>query len=795
MARRRARVSLSLLAAVLVATSALATDLHADEGQWMPRQIPELDAATLARLGLQLPLEALHATDGSGNETGLLAAVVNLSGCSAAFVSPDGLIATNHHCAYGAIQAASSVEHDYLADGFLARTRAEELPAKNTTVQIVESVTDVTAQIRAVADGEPEPEARAKAVSRLRKQLVLDCEAAATARRCRVADFYAGAEVQLIASREFTDVRLVYAPPSSVGNYGGEVDNWMWPRHTGDFSLLRAYVGPSGDPATHAVTNVPYRPARHLPLGQGGVAPGDFVAVLGFPGSTQRYQPAAEVTRWVEQVFPARIDLYGEWIGILEAAGARDKAVAIKVAAKQKGLANRHKNALGMIDGLARNGTVARREREREELDAWCSTQADTGCRETFDQLQALAQERRESFAVDFLVDSLPRGANALAIAIDVVRRASERRKPDLERDEAYMDRRAAELWSAQTRRMRDFDRDVDAALLAAVLRRVEALPAAQRFTDRRVTDIGGLLRTRVVDEGFVKGLWDADWEVVARERDPMIAFARALLPAIEAADRREHRREGILLVAGPRYFAALQALRTGPVYPDANSTLRLSYATVQGYVPREGLLATPQTTVTGLVAKHTGVAPFDAPAKLLAAATTSAHSRWADPQLHDVPVAFLANADTTGGNSGSPVIDGQGRWVGLNFDRVWENIAGDFGYSPERSRNVMVDVRYLLWQLDAVEHADALLAELGVTGTASATATATATAAATATDGAPARDLSANAVGVPVAAPREIANPQAGCACGLQASTPERGAAWAGFMSAALWFLRRRRR
>ncbi len=769
-----------------------------DEGQWMPRQLSELDADALARMGLQLPLSQLHATDADGNETGLLAAIVNLSGCSAGFVSADGLIATNHHCAYAAIQAASSVEHDYLEQGLLAATHADEIPAKGVTVQVVESVTDVTAKIREAADAQQDPAARALAVDRVRKQLVAECEAR-PARRCRVADFYAGAEVQLIASRELTDVRLVYAPPSSVGNYGGEVDNWMWPRHTGDFTLLRAWVGKDGEPAPHAADNVPFRPQRFLPLGAQGVGPGDFIAVLGFPGSTQRYQSAAEVARHVEQVFPARVDLYGEWIAILEAAGAGDKAVAIKVAAKLKGLANRHKNALGMLDGLRRNRTTARREQEQAELDRWCAERtaaadpAATGCSDTFAQLRAVSDERRAAFAVDFLVDNLDRGANALAIAIDVVRRASERRKPDLERVDDYMDRKATELWSTQARRVRDFDPAVDRALLQSLLRRVAALPAADRFTPRTEADVTTLLRTRVNDEGFVKSLWDADWEVIARERDPMIAFARTLLPAIEAAEARDRAREGIMLQVGPRYFAALDAVRTGPVYPDANGTLRLSFATVQGYSPREGLLATPQTTVTGLLDKHTGTPPFDAPQALRDAAPAAASSRFADARLHDVPVALLGNADTTGGNSGSPVIDGQGRWVGLNFDRVWENIAGDFGYSPERSRNVMVDVRYLLWNLESVAHADALLRELGVEPV-SASSPAGA-------DSAPAAPATAEPASTPAelgvpktpAHPRPLAPAAAGCGCASAAPPGAATMALPFLIAAAAWWRRRR--
>ncbi len=757
-----------LLAAALAGFSVVITGegVHADEGQWMPRQIPELDADALRRAGLRLPLSELQATDADGRQVGLLAATVNLGGCSAAFVSPDGLIATNHHCAYGALQAASSVEHDYLKDGFLATDRAGEIVAKNTSVQIVESVTDVTDRVRAVADAETDPAARAAAVEALRKTLVAECEAK-PARRCRVADFYAGAEVQLIASIELEDVRLVYAPPTAIGNFGGEVDNWMWPRHTGDFSLLRVYAAPGGTPAEHAAANVPFRPQRHLEVGP-GVDSGDFVAVMGFPGSTQRYQSKAEVARHIDQVFPARIDLYGEWIAILEAASGRDPAVRIKVAAQLKSLQNRHKNALGMLDGLRHNRTVERRQREAEQLRAWVLAHPEDDGGDALDAIEAVSTERRAEFDRDFLLESLGRGPNALAIAVDVVRRARERAKPDLERAPAYMDRNADDLWRTQTRRIRDYDPQVEVALIASVLRRIAAMPAAQRFVALGERDAQGLARTRLSDTAFVQGLWEADAATVERSRDPMIVLARTLATELEAHDQRVRTRDGVMLGAGPRYFELLRTVREGPVYPDANGTLRLSWGRVAGYSPREGIEATPRTTVSGLMAKHTGTGPFDVPERVREAAVHSSSSRWVDAALGDVPVAFLANLDTTGGNSGSPVVDGDGRWVGLNFDRVWENVAGDFGYSPERSRNVVVDVRYLLWQLDAVEHATSLLDELGIVAAPPADDPSGAHEAAASPSEDPAE------IGVPArpAAPTTATSEGSGCGCASGTST-----------------------
>ena len=709
---------------VLLAALALAGPARADEGQWMPGQIAELDQARLRELGLELTPAQLWSADG-----GLLRAAVNLSGCSAAFISADGLIATNHHCAYGAIQGNSSVEHDYLKDGFVARERAQELPAKELTVRVLERIDDVSAEVQAAADAAPDDRGRAQAIERTRKQLVDACEKAGKHLRCEVASFYSGSQYQRLTYRELKDIRLVYAPPAAIGEFGGEVDNWMWPRHTGDFSLLRAYAAADNQPAEAAPGNVPYRPAQFLRTAHTGVKPGEFVAVLGYPGLTQRYLPVVEVERFIDQVFPARVDLYGEWIDIYEQLGGRDPAVGIKVAASKKSLANRHKNAQGMLAGLRAMRLVERRRGEEATLEQWAAQPANAAFADVLPEIRAISQQRREGFAAEFLLENLGNAGNLLPIAVDLVRRAREAKKPDLERLAGYMDRDQKRLREKTERRLRDFDAAVDTQVLAALLARAAALPAAARLaafepllagkTGTREAFVPAarelLAGSRLADKDATLELLAADEETLARSRDPLLVLARELAPALEAFDARGEARGGRQAKVGPRYFTMLRTVREGPVYPDANGTLRFSYATVGGYSPREGLVATPQTTLAGQLAKLTGTPPFALPQRVQDLAGEAAKTYWSDPGLGDLPIDFLANADTTGGNSGSPVINGRGELVGLNFDRVWENIAGDFGYNPARSRNVVVDVRYLLWLLDRVEDAGPLLTELGL--------------------------------------------------------------------------------
>lgn len=677
----------------------------------MPEQIPSIEG--LSGSGLELePSKVWNQTDG-----GLMRAIVNFSGCSAGFISKRGLVATNHHCAYGAIQAQSTEEHDYLTDGFFAASDAEELEAKGKTVKVLVAIDDVTPSMHEVVKGVRDPVERQLAVEKKKKELVQACEEEHPGHRCRVANFYRGSTFELHRYLELLDIRLVLAPPSGVGNFGGEIDNWMWPRHSGDFSILRAYVGPDGKPAAYAEENVPYEPQRWLEVSGEGVAPGDFVAVLGYPGHTDRYLSLPEVEFQVERFLPSRVELYGEWIEIYEKAGTADPGVKIKVAARLRSLANRHKNARGMLDGIAKIGLLAQRKTEDAQLRDWATKRSNNLHSEALNRLAMMTDETSAEFAAGFLVDNAQRSAVALDAAIALVRWAKERGKPDLERDEGYMDRQKQKVWNRIERGIRDFDPAVDTSTAQRWLARVEALPADAKFTTVRAADVAAIFsRTSMMDSARAGEMFEAaDYAAIEASRDPLIVWARDLVEAIETREQQKRAWSGEMLEIGPLYFEMVKAVRSGLIYPDANGTLRFSAARVEGYAPRDGLVATPQSTLAGQVAKHTGQEPFDLPKTLLDAAGAGPSTYWADPGLSDVPVCFLSNADTTGGNSGSPVVDGKGRWVGLNFDRVWENIAGDFGWRPDRSRNITVDVRYILWTMDEVFGATRLLDELGV--------------------------------------------------------------------------------
>lgn len=696
------------------------------DGKWTPEQILEHDPKWLRELGLEIPPDKLWGKDGAG----LLDAAVKVDGCSAGFITAQGLLITNHHCAFGILQQHSTPERDLITEGFLAKNPAEELGGAGTRATIPHKTTDVTAIIEAAVPAGADDLARFRAIERKGKELVAECEKQEN-RRCQVEAFDGGVRYLLIENLEFPDVRVVYAPPSSVGEYGGEIDNWSWPRHTGDFTLLRIYAGADNKPAPRGEGNVPYKPRHWFPVSQEGVAPGDFVMVAGYPGLTFRSFTEAEMRERAELFFPRRAELYQAWIDLMEAASEKDEKTRIALADRIKTLANREKNSRGQVAGIARGRILDKKAASEKEVLAWAAKRPDQAAAvQAQRELAALMETKRRTWDRDFLLDQMKNGPKPLDLALTLVRWSGEKAKPDLERELEYMERERERLKERLERDQKRIDADADAALLADVLTRFAALPAESRVQAvdaflggtrdpkairAKVDDL--LARTKVTDLAERKAMFEETEEQLRARRDPLLDLAFSLDRELKELKERDDRMKGAISRLRPRWQRAVIAHAGRPVAPDANGTLRVSLAHVKGYSPRDGVFMEPRTTVAGIVEKNTGEEPFDAPERLLAAAPAAPESPFADKELGDVPVCFLADADTTGGNSGSPVVNGRGELVGVNFDRVWENVANDFGYNPDIARNISVDVRYLLWFL-GVEHGEAarpLLTEMGV--------------------------------------------------------------------------------
>lgn len=709
-----------LLAASLLLSIGAAS---ADEGMWLPSQLPGI-AAQLRQAGYEGDPAQL-----ADLATPPMNAVVKVGGATGAFVSPGGLVLTNHHVAFGVIQYNSKPGRDLIGEGFVAADRAAELPANpDYRVLVTTGFDRVTERVLAAARGKT-GRAYHDAVEAATKAIVSECEQDA-GYRCSVADMHYGTDFYRIKQLELRDIRLVYAPPDAIGNYGDEVDNFMWPRHSGDFTLLRAYVGRDGKPADYAPDNVPYAPPAHLEVSTRHVNEGDFAMLAGYPGVTFRNRMAPEFAHQVQWQLPARVALFGRLIETIEAAAADDADARVRYAAQLASLKNGLKRAQGELDGLRRSNAVDARARDEAVMLAWLAKQP--GSRATLADIraaQAVLDRARAMRERDQLLGVLRSQTQLMRAALTLQRLALEKGKPDVQRESGYQQRDEALITGQLKQVQRRFSPDVEKAVLAELLAQHRALPAAQRVPE--IEAVFGTTaesaqaaldalyaKTGLGEEARRLALMAASPAEVAASGDPMLQAAATLMPALLRVEDDAKARDGELLRLRPAYMKALIAHRTSQgraVYPDANSTLRVSYGSLTGLEPRDAVVYEPLTTVQGIVEKHTGRAPFHAPAPLLAEIAEGTFGNTADPKVGSQTVDFMTNLDTTGGNSGSPVLDARGKLIGINFDSNWEAVSASWWFDPRYKRAIHVDARYMRWLMDEVYPAHHLLREMGL--------------------------------------------------------------------------------
>jgi hypothetical protein len=709
---------------MLVALGAVSTGASAVEGMWVPQQLPEI-AGALKKAGLKL--DARKLADLTGDPMG---AVVSLGGCTASFVSPQGLVVTNHHCAYGAIQLNSTPQNNLIETGFNAPMPKDELSAgPNARIYALESIRDVTADVRAALAAAPDARGRTTALDALEKQFVAQCEAT-PGYRCRLYSFAGGNTYRLFKNLEIRDVRLVYAPPRSVGNYGGEVDNWMWPRHTGDFSFYRAYVGRDGRPTAYSPDNVPYRPKHFLKLADKPLGAGDFVMVAGYPGSTSRYALASEFDATSNWTYPVVGQHYKNLVAMVEAAGRRNPDIAVKYAATVRSWQNALKNYDGQLAGFQRIGAAGRKQKEEQAVLAWLRSQGARGTAglAAHDRLVQLGEEGRAHRERDLVFGQL-RSTGVLGAAMQLYRTSIERAKPDAAREAGYQQRDLPSLEGALRQMERRYQPQMDRELIGYWLREYAKLPAGERIaalddwlggTDAKSIDraLDRLSKTRLGDTQARIALLDADRATLEKSKDSALQLAVAVMPEVLRMEEEARARAGDSLVARPVFLQALADYRKAhgqAVYPDANSSLRITFGNVTGYTKADGARQPAFTTLEQVAQKATGKDPFDAPQVELDAIRAKNYGGLADRRLGTVPVNFLSDLDITGGNSGSPVMDAQGRLVGLAFDGNWESVSSNWVFDPVMTRMIAVDQRYMRWIMQEVFPAPQVLAELGV--------------------------------------------------------------------------------
>ena len=704
-----------------VALLGVAANAVADEGQWQPHQLPQLKSE-LKRIGITMPAEKL--ADLSKHP---MSAIVSLGGCSASFVSPEGLVVTNHHCAYGAIQRNATPEKNYIVDGFLARTRAEELPGgPNTLVYVTEKVENVTDRVLKGLGGSMTGRERNEAISSRIKALIAECESD-KAYRCSVPAFHRGLEYYRIKQLMIRDVRLVYAPSDKIGNFGGDIDNYEWPRQTGDYSFLRAYVGPDGRPADPSPNNVPYKSKDFLVVSSEGLKNGDPILLAGYPGRTSRYKLPSEIRFARDVDYPAKVKTITADLDVIAAATKGNAAWEVRYASVAKSLNNVLKKTQGLLDGFARKDIAAIKDVQDAEFRAWYAKNGSGA--ELLGQLDTWIEmdmnlSRNEAAYLEATNSDLLKSARTL------YRLALERQKPDAQRESGYQERDLSFIKARLTRLEQSFVPEVDQARWRASLTRwAAASPAMKDDATLRPAGLHAVMPKADSLDAFYKNTELADtakrlaWigkdvDAFRKSNDPFIQLAVRLNDAATKLEDARKDIDGNLDRTIPQYMAAVIAWKKSqgkPVYPDANSTLRVTYGTVSPYSPRDGLVKGPFTTVEGIVEKATDKDPFLVPAALTKAVQEKRYGVFKDPVLNTVPVNFLSSADTTGGNSGSAVMNKRGELVGLNFDSTYESITKDWYFDTAITRAIHVDIRYMLWVMKEVDGADILLKEMTI--------------------------------------------------------------------------------
>ena len=696
----------------------------ADEGMWLPMFIKRLNYVDMQKQGLQLTPEEIY----SVNNSSLKDAIVMLSGgsCTAELISKEGLTLTNHHCAFGAIQQNSSTENDYLSDGFWAMSRDQELQAQGATASFLVRMADVTEVINGKMTDEMSEMERYQIIAQA-SDSIQKAAVEGTNYNADVKSFFEGNEFYLFVYETFRDVRLVGAPPSSIGKYGGDTDNWMWPRHTGDFSLLRIYTGADGKPAPYSEENIPLQAKHHLPVSMKGVAKDDFAMIMGYPGSTDRYLTSYGVKQELDIHQPSVVKIRTERLDLLKEDMQADPEVRIKYASKYAGVSNYWKYFIGQSEQLRNNNVYDRKLAEETAFANWLAGNAEM--EEKYGEALPLIESAYEELnkykkAQTYLIESALTGSEISLFAyrfagLEKVLSAEEPNAERLAQVIASMEERAKDHFKNYNK---PTDMKVTAALFELFSNDVQDIYKPESFKEMAKKSKGDF--EKMTDRLFKKTLFGTQEDVMefledpdlkTLRKDPAYQLATGFISTYRSGFGEGMQKAQIDLAKGNRlYVAGLREMQKDRTfYPNANSTMRLSYGTVQDYIPRDAVHYDYFTTLEGVMEKMDNDDPeFVVPDNLVELYAKKDYGRYADKDgtMH---VCFLTNNDITGGNSGSPVINAQGELIGCAFDGNWEAMSGDIAFEQEKQRTIVVDIRYVLFVIDKFAGAKHLVDEM----------------------------------------------------------------------------------
>ena len=696
----------------------------ADEGMWIPILLDKYNIKIMQENGFKLTAEDIY----SINQACLKDAVVHLGGCTAELISGAGLIITNHHCGEGRIQSHSSVEHDYLTDGFWAMSREEELPNPGFRATILIRMEDVSNKILSVIDDDMEEEDRQEAIQLKISELVAEATEG-THYTANVRPFFQGNQYFLFVNEVFNDVRLVGAPPSAIGSFGGDTDNWMWPRHTGDFSLFRMYAGKDNLPAPYSTENIPYKPKKFFPISLKGVQEGDFTMVFGYPGSTYEYKPSYHLEMLTNHINPEFIEVRGKKIEIIDEAMNSSPKVRIQYTSKASGISNSWKRWIGEDKGLEILDAVAKKKKFEESFQEWADANPERKS-EYGDLLMKYEQLYEQATKYNYLNSYFNetffrRGIEVISFAGQFVSLVnfSEDEVPDDEIENVV-----ERLRSRTSGFFKDYDKETDKKLCEELLvlftENVNSpyQPAILKEANSKYSGDWNAYadwfytHTIFADQEAVEELL-SDYSVKNVDKilqDPAYQlFMEATQIHSEQITPSYYQLNNDIRMLDRMYMKAQMEFQPDKVfYPDANGTIRVTYGKVKGYYPKDAVYYQHFTTLEGIMEKdNPEIYDYDVPDRLKELYESKDYGRYS--QDGKMPVCFIATNHTTGGNSGSPVINAEGHLIGINFDRAWEGVMSDLMFNPEKCRNISIDIRFALFIIDKFAGARYLLDEM----------------------------------------------------------------------------------